>query len=478
MDPEQFRRHGHDVVDWIADYLRDVDQYPVLPDCSPGDISSQLPSTAPAKGESMDTILADFREIIMPGVTHWNHPRFFAYFNANNSGPSILGEMLSAALGVNAMVWQSCPAATELEEVVMVWLRDLIGLSKSFTGVIQDTASTSTICALLCARERATQFRFNAAGAAGEPQAGALRIYTSREAHSSVVKGARIAGLGGDNVVLIDVDEQFAMKPEALIGCIEADVAAGKRPCCVVATIGTTSSTAIDPLEPIAAVAERFGLWLHVDAAHAGSAAILPEKRSIFTGIEQADSYVFNPHKWLFTNFDCSAYFCRDTRLLRSVFSITPEYLKTGADDQATNYRDWGIPLGRRFRALKLWFVLRYFGRHGLREKIAGHLALTEECRGWIEDHPNFEILAPVPFNTICFRFNPGGLEDSQLDGINHSLMDELNATGTLFLTHTRLAGRFCLRLNIGQTQIRPEDTRIAWEAITSARTVAGHNRV
>ena len=402
--------------------------------------------------------------------------------------------MISAALGVNAMVWQSCPAATELEEVVMEWLRDLIGLPGSFTGVIQDTASTSTICALLCAREKTSHHLFNVRGAAWNTQmaeglaasgTGALRIYTSREAHSSVVKGARIAGFGSDNVVLVDVDENYAMLPEDLSSKIEVDLNSGRRPCCVVATVGTTSSTALDPLTPIAAIARRFGIWLHVDAAQAGSAAILPHMRWILDGVAGADSFVFNPHKWLFTNFDCSAYYCQDPLLLQSVFSINPEYLKTGVDEQVTNYRDWGIALGRRFRALKLWFVLRHYGQVGLREKITLHLDLAQECKTWIEEHPDFEILAPVPLNTICFRFHPGlganrsddrsSRSEAQLDEFNHSLMTEINESGILFLTHTRLSGRFCLRLSIGQTQTRHVHVQQAWSAITASAIVRRH---
>ncbi len=474
MDAENFRRYGHEVVDWVADYIRDVERYPVLPRVTPGEIRRRLPVRAPAQAESMDEILRDFREIILPGVTHWNHPRFFAYFPANHSGPAILGELLSAALGVNGMVWQSCPSATELEQVVMDWLRRLLELPEEFRGVIQDTASTATLCALLCARERATGFEVNRRGFPAGDARGALRVYASREAHSSVEKGVKIAGFGSENLVSIAVDADFALDPRNLEARIREDLARGARPCCVVATVGTTSSTALDPLAPIAEVARRHGLWMHVDAALAGSAAILPEKRAILEGIEGADSFVFNPHKWLFTNFDCSAFFCRAPEVLVRTMAITPEYLKTGADEVAANLRDWGIPLGRRFRALKLWFVLRAFGVEGLQQRLREHLALAQEFKRWVDESPDFERLAPVPLQTICFRYHPGrtaGAAQSQatLDALNQALLAEVNRTGTIYITHTRLNGAYSLRMSIGQTQTRREHVVQAWEAIREA---------
>ncbi len=477
MDSEIFRRHGHEVIDWVADYLRDVDQYPVLPPVSPGDIRKQLPDKPPVDGEEMDAILHDFREIILPGVTHWNHPRFFAYFPANHSGPSILGELLSAALGVNAMVWQSCPAATELEEVVMDWLRQMIDLPPAFRGVIQDTASTATLCALLCARERATRFAINRSGFARERGAGPLRVYASREAHSSVAKGLKIAGFGEEHLVGVDVDESFALDPDDLERRVVADRDQGMRPCCIVATVGTTSSTAIDPLSAIVKIGQRHDLWVHVDAARAGSAAILPEKRWILTGAEGADSLVFNPHKWLFTNFDCSAFFCRHPDHLVATFAITPEYLKTKVDEQATNYRDWGIPLGRRFRALKLWFVLRHYGVVGLQQKLRAHLELAQEFKSWVEGDPHFELLAPVPLGTVCFRFNPGAERlalggAGSVDEANRRLLEEINRTGIIFVTHTKLNGRYCLRMNIGQTQTCRKHVEQAWQTIRECETV------
>jgi aromatic-L-amino-acid/L-tryptophan decarboxylase len=499
MDSEAFRRHGHEVIEWVADYLRDVEHYRVLPDVRPGEVRDRLPGTPPVQGEAFESILADFREIIMPAVTHWNHPRFFAYFPANNSGPAILGELLSAALGVNAMVWQSCPAATELEEVTLDWLRQMIGLPAEFRGVIQDTASTATLVALICAREQATGFEVNTRGLTGGlggpggpgGPGGALRVYASSESHSSVEKGVKAAGLGSANLVKIAVDRNYALDPRDLERRIAADLAEGHRPCCVVATIGTTSSTAIDPLPEIVAIAKRHGLWVHVDAALAGSAAILPECRSLIAGAEGADSLVFNPHKWLFTNFDCSAFFCRRPQHLIRTLSIDPEYLKTAFDTGATNFRDWGLPLGRRFRALKLWFVLRHYGVEGLQAKLREHLAWAQAVKRLIEESEDFELLAPVPLNTLCFRYNPrkrmaaatgarpaagspevtgcgagGPGSERELDRLNEALLARINATGRIYMTHTRLAGRYCLRLCIGQTQTRWTHVEEAWETI------------
>jgi aromatic-L-amino-acid decarboxylase len=427
----------------------------------------------------MEAVIEDFRRIILPGITHWNHPRFFAYFPANHSGPSILAELLSAALGINAMLWQTSPAATELEERVMDWLRQMLGLPGEFRGVIQDTASTATLCALICARERSSGFRINEKGFMGGVMDGALRIYTSGEAHSSVEKDARIAGFGSQNVVKVDVDAAFAMVPEDLEKRILADRNSGLIPCCVVATVGTTSSTALDPLRPIGEIARRYGLWLHVDAALAGSAAILPEKRWILDGIELVDSFVFNPHKWLFTNFDCSAFFVRDPEALTRTLSILPEYLKTDLDRQVTNFRDWGIQLGRRFRALKLWFVIRSYGVEGLRTKLRDHLRWAQEFKEWVEKDPDFEILAPVPLNTVCFRFNPWGEGASaeDLERLNKAVLDEVNRSGRIFITHTKLKGDFSLRLCVGQTQTQRHHVREAWEALCETRTVKKHRK-
>ena len=477
MDAETFRRFGYQLIDWVADYLQEAERYPVLSPLSPGEVRNRLPTGPPLSGEPMEAILKDFQEIILPGITHWNHPRFFAYFPANNSAPSILGEILSAGLGVNSMVWQSSPAATELEEVVMDWLRQMVDLPQEFRGVIQDTASTATLCALLCAREKLAQFQVNREGFSDWSGKKALRVYTSSEAHSSVEKGVKIAGLGSQNLVTIAVDKAYAMDPGDLERKIRADREQGLTSCCVVATVGTTSSTALDPLRPIGEIAQRYGLWLHVDAALAGSAAILPEMRWILDGIESADSLVFNPHKWLFTNFDCSAFFCRHPETLTATFAIHPEYLKTDRDQEVTNFRDWGIQLGRRFRALKLWFVLRTYGVEGLRQKLRDHLTLAQEFKGWVEESPDFETLAPIPLNTICFRFQPGKrsgrtLSAEKLDGLNKDLLNEVNRSGKIFITSTRLSGTFCLRLCIGQTQTRREHVLQAWDALQGSQVV------
>jgi aromatic-L-amino-acid decarboxylase len=464
MNADEFRRHGHEVVDWIADYLAHSDRYPVMSRARPGEIRALVPDHPPARGEDMAAILADFQRDILPGVTHWNHPRFFAYFPANNSGPSILGEMLSAGLGVNAMLWQTSPAATELEEAVMAWLAELIGLPAGFHGVIQDTASTVTLGALICARERTTGFASARQGLGG---AGTLRVYTSREAHSSVVKGARLAGFGADNVVLVDLLGDRAMDPADLQARIDADRAAGLTPCCVVATVGTTGCTAVDPLPDIGPIARAEGLWLHVDAALAGTAAILPERRWILDGVGYADSFVFNPHKWLFTNFDCSACFVRDPEHLQRTMSIHPEYLKTGRDAEVNNFMDWGVPLGRRFRALKLWFVLRSYGAERLREMVRAHISLAHEFAGWVQDTDGWDLLAPVPLNTVCFRRHPAGMDDEDaLNALNADLLARVNADGTIYLTHTKLDGVTTLRLAVGQTNTRREHVVQAWDVL------------
>ena len=472
MKAEEFRRHGHDLIDWIADYLENAEVYPVLSRSQPGEIRDQLPQHPPEDGESMDLILQDFREKILPGITHWNHPRFFAYFPANNSGPSILGELLSAGLGVNAMLWQTSPAATELEETVMQWLGELIDLPPGFHGVIQDTASTATLCALICARERVTSHSINKWGADGLAGTGSLRIYTSSEAHSSVLKGAKIAGFGSENVVMVETDKNLAMDPECLDRRIEMDLAGGLVPCCISATVGTTSSTAVDPLVPIGEIAKRHGLWLHVDAALAGSAAIVPEHRWIFDGIEAADSLVFNPHKWLLTNFDCSAYFVRDPEHLQQTMAINPEYLRTKQDNRVNNFRDWGIPLGRRFRALKLWFVLRNYGAAGLRKMINEHIGLARDFGRWVDESQSWELLAPVPLNTVCFRWNPGGLDEDELESNNKVLLDRVNADGTTYLTHTKLRETYALRVAIGQTNTREKHVVQAWEKLNEVAAI------
>jgi aromatic-L-amino-acid decarboxylase len=468
MTPDEFRSYGHQLVDWMADYLRDVGQRRVVPQVTPGDIRRSLPSSPPATGEAFDRIFADFERRIVPGMTHWNHPGWFAYFAANNSPPSILAEMLIATLGAQCMSWQTSPAATELEQVTMSWLAQMLALPTGFTGVIQDTASTATLVALLSARERASGFAGERLGTGGGK---GLRVYASAEAHSSVVKGVKLAGYGAGALRSIPVDQRYALRPELLDAAITRDVAAGLVPACVVATVGTTSSTAIDPLPTIAEVCRRHGVWLHVDAAWAGSAAILPEMRWIMNGVEQADSLVFNPHKWLLVNFHCSAYFVRDVESLLRTFAITPEYLRTAHDTDVVNFRDWGIQLGRRFQALKLWFVIRSYGVDGLCAMIRRHLALGAEFAGWVEAHPDFELLAPAPLGLVCFRYRPPALsaDDPRLTQLNRDLLARVNASGRVFLTHTTLGGRYAIRLAIGQRCTDLPQVEEAWRLVREA---------
>lgn len=452
MNPDEFRAWGHRVVDWIADYREGVRSLPVLPATTPGEVAGALPDSAPEEPEGYEAIFTDFERLVLPAMTHWNHPGFFAYFPANNSEPSILAEMLTAALGAQCMSWQTSPAATELEQVVLRWLGDLLGLPRSFRGVIQDTASSATLLALLMARERTGLVN--------------ARVYASEEAHASVEKGARLAGFGSSALVRVPVDADHAMDPTALDAMLERDLQAGLRPAAVVATVGTTSSTALDPLEPVGALCRRHGVLLHVDAAFAGSAALLPEHASILRGVEHADSFVFNPHKWLFTNFDCSAHYVQDVDLLLRTCSTQPEYLRTAHDREVVNFRDWGIPLGRRFRALKLWFVLRRFGVTGLRSRLRRHIALARSFAEQVRAHPDFELAAPVPLSLVCFRWRPAGARARDPDPANEALLQEVNRSGRVFLTHTRLDGRYTLRLAVGQELTAEEDVEAAWELL------------
>ncbi|MFL5512977.1 MAG: pyridoxal phosphate-dependent decarboxylase family protein [Gemmatimonadales bacterium] len=467
MQADEFRRHAHELVDWMADYLDGVSKLPVTPGVEPGDIARRLPPSPPEEAEPFAQLFADFQSIVLPGMTHWNHPGWFAYFPGNNSPPSILAEMLTATLGAQCMSWATSPAATELEQVTMDWLRQMVGLPETFVGVIQDTASTATLVALLSARERSSGY---ASGEHGMADAGRLTVYASAQAHSSVIKGVRLAGYGLDQLRLIPVDAAYAMRPDALADVVLADLASGLRPACVVATIGTTSSTAVDPLPAIGEVCRRHGIWLHVDAAYAGTAAIVPELRHYFDGLEQADSLVFNPHKWMLVNFDCSAYYVRDPQALLRTFSIAPEYLRTAQDQQVVNFRDWGIQLGRRFRALKVWFVLRTYGVEGLRAMVRGHVALAQELAERIRGSSNFELMAPVPFGLVCFRFHPSWARDgSVLDRLNRELLRRVNASGRVHLTHTELDERFVIRMVIGQRLTARQHVDEAWELIQGA---------
>jgi aromatic-L-amino-acid/L-tryptophan decarboxylase len=455
-----FREYGHMLIDWLADYFEDLEKRPVKPDIKPGAIKKLLPVSAPAAGENFDTVFKDFCDIILPGITHWQHPGWFAYFPANNSPPSVLAELITAGLGAQCMIWQTSPAAEELEERVMGWLGKMLGLPEEMAGVIQDTASTATLAALLTAREQKTDYQSNLNGIACP-----LRVYISEEAHSSVEKGVKIAGFGKNSIRRIPTDEFYAMIPEKLEEAVRADLETGGIPCCVVATVGTTSSSAIDPLERIAPICRKYGLWFHVDAAYAGTAAILPEKRWVLKGVEHVDSFVFNPHKWMLTNFDCSAYFVKDPGALIRTFEIHPEYLKTGVDSEVRNYRDWGIPLGRRFRALKLWFVLRYYGLEGLQKMVREHIRLAQLFKGWVEETPDFELMAPVPLSLVCFRINDGR-EEVGLERINRELLSRLNASGRMLLTQTALKGKYVLRMSIGSRTTEERHVRDAWVLI------------
>ena len=464
MDEETFREFGHEMVDWIADYFAGVEEYDVKSQVKPGEIKSKLPQTPPEKGEDMEDIWEDFKDIIMPGITHWQHPGWFAYFPANNSPASVLGELISAGLGIQGMVWATSPAAEELEERVMEWLRDMLGLPSEFRGVIQDTASTATLTALLTARERATDFESNRRGVPDS-----LQVYASDQTHSSIEKGVRLAGYGSENLIEVDTDDSFALIPEELRAAIERDREAGKKPACVVATVGTTSSTAVDPIEEIGEICQEKDIWLHIDAAFAGTAAILAEKKDLLNGIEYVDSFVFNPHKWMLTNFDCSAYFVRDPEALIKTMSMDPEYLKTAHDDEVNNYRNWGIQLGRRFRALKLWFVLRDYGKKGIEEMIRKHIDLAQSFRDWVKEAPGFELMAPVPVSLVCFRWNDGSRDEEELDEINRRLLEEINASGEVYLTHTELDGSYTLRLAVGQRSTEFRHVKRAWQIIEEA---------
>jgi aromatic-L-amino-acid decarboxylase len=462
MSPDDFRRHGHEVIDWIADYYSRIESFPVLSQMKPGEIRESLAASAPAKGEEFADLLKDIEKLILPGVTHWQSPNFFAFFPSNASGPAILGDLLSSGLGVQGMLWATSPACTELETRVLDWLIPALGLPDRFLststggGVIQDTASSATLCAVLAARERATNFVSNNEGCPGK-----LVAYTSAQAHSSIEKAVKIAGIGRENLRLIEVDERFAMNPEALAQTITKDKKSGLTPFFVCATVGTTSSNAIDPVPGIGKICRQHNLWLHVDAAMSGTAALCPEFRYLHDGAESADSYCFNPHKWMFTNFDCDCFYVADRKALIQALSVLPEYLRNQATESGAviDYRDWQIPLGRRFRSLKLWFVLRYYGIEGLQFHIREHVRLTQQFAGWVRSDERFEIAAPAPLNLVCFRLKTG-------DEANQKLMDALNRSGDLYLTHTKLDGKLTLRLCVGQTNTTERHVENAWKRI------------
>src|SRR5580658_10711766 len=453
MNNDEFRHHGHQIVDWMPDYLENIRDYPVLPAMQPGDLVDRLPTAAPERGESMDAILEDFERSVVPALTHWNHPRFLAYFAVSGSPPGILGEMLTATLNVNGMLWKSCPAVTELEQVTLSWLRQWMGLPQEFFGIIYDTASMSSMHAIAAAREMAdpeVRTRGNT---------GRLVMYTSEHAHSSIEKGAITLGIGQDNVRKIPVDENFRMRVDILRERMEADRRAGAKPFLVVPTVGTTSTSSIDPVPAIADVAEEYGAWLHVDAAYGGAAAVVPELRGILTGAERAHSLVVNPHKWLFTPIDLSVFYTSRPEILRRAFSLVPEYLKTGEDPRAVNLMDYGVQLGRRFRALKLWFVMRNLGHEGVCRFIRSHIGYAQKLADLIRAHPDFEVAAPTPFSLICFRYR--GSDDD-----NRALLEKVNASGKAFLSHTVLNGQFVLRLAIGNIATEWQDLEEVWNLL------------
>lgn len=464
MDSKDFRKYGHELVDRMAEYFDNIETQQVKPSVKPGDIIRRLPDHPPQHAEDFAQMMRDFDNIIMPGITHWQHPGWHAYFTANNSYPSILAEMLTATLGAQCMSWQTSPAATELEERMMEWLREMTGLPGSFTGVIQDTASTATLVSLLTAREKASAFRINQKGFHKEKS---YTIYCSSEAHSSIERAVKIAGFGSKHLRKIPVDDNFALLPDALEAAIQEDINNRFEPLAVVAAIGTTGSTAVDPLRAIGEICKKYNLWLHVDAAWAGTALLLPEMRHMIEGIEHVDTFVFNPHKWMFTNFDCSAYFVKDKAALIQTFEILPEYLKTPEGERVNNYRDWGIQLGRRFRALKLWFVIRSFGVEGLQEKIRNHIQWAKDFAGWVDSEPGFELLAPAPLATVCFRRNPKSTKDEDaLNEMNQQFLEKINNHGNIFLTHTKLNGKFTIRFVVGQTNTEKRHVEEAWRLI------------
>jgi aromatic-L-amino-acid decarboxylase len=462
MTADEFRRWGAEAVEWVARYMERVEEFPVLSQSAPGDVRRSLPPHPPDRGEPFDAIFRDLDEVIMPGITHWQSPRFFGYFPANVSGPSILGELLSAGLGVQGMLWSTSPACTELETHVLDWLVELFGLPERFLssgaggGVIQDSASSAALCALLAARERATEGASNRRGVDRR-----FTVYTTSQAHSSIEKAVRVAGLGSEALRLVGVDELYAMRPQDLERALEEDVRSGHVPCLVSATVGTTSSNAIDPIAAIGEVCKRHGVWLHVDSAMSGVAAVCPEFRFVNDGLEAADSYCVNPHKWMFVNFDCDALYVADRAALVGALSILPEYLRNAATESGAviDYRDWQIPLGRRFRALKLWATVRHYGAEGLRHHVRKHVRMAARLAEQVAADGSFELVAPVPLNLVCFRHRAG-------DEVNQRILDRLNSSGELFLTHTRLDGRLVLRMSIGAAATEPRHVDEAWNAI------------
>jgi aromatic-L-amino-acid decarboxylase len=478
MPPEEFRRYGYAIVDWIAEYFEHIEDFPVLSQIEPGSLAASLPSSAPETGESFDEVLKDVDRLILPAVTHWNHPNFHGLFSTSTSSVGVFGEMLSAAFDMKAMLWRTSPASTELEDVVLDWLRQMMALPDNFEGIIYDTASVSTMHAIAAARERGGNTDFSPQdlnirelGMSGREDLPLLRVYTSQHVHSSIDKACITLGIGTRSLRKISCNERFEMIPARLAEAIDDDIEAGHIPICVIPTIGTTSTSSVDPVDAVADICEKYGLWLHVDAAYAGSAAIVPELQHYFKGCERADSIVVNPHKWLFTPFDLSVLYCRDLSVLKQAFSLVAEYLKTSDEASVKNGMDYGIQLGRRFRALKLWFVIRYFGREGLIARIRDHCRLAQLFASWVEGADDFELMAPVPFALVCFRACPAGIED--LDALNERIMNGINASGEAYLSHTRLNGIFTLRLSVGSIRVEERHLQKVWNLLNEQLSAA-----
>lgn len=466
MPAEDFRRFGHQIIDWIADYWEHPERHAVLPDVQPGTLIDSLPATGPGQGEPMERILDDFERQILPHVTHWNHPGFLAYFATSGAAPGVLAETLAAGLNNVGLLWKASPALAELEQVTMRWLADWMALPTDWFGMIHTTASDASLHAVIAAREAARQSDEKSGNAFDLSR---MVIYTSEQAHSSIEKTTLSLGLGREACRKIPVDAEFRMRPKALEAAIEGDRKANRRPICVVATVGTTSTSSVDPVPAIAAIAQRHELWLHVDAAYAGAAAILAEMRNHFAGCEQADSFLVNPHKWLFTPMDLCAFYSRRPDILRDAFSLVPEYLRTQEDPRAVNLMEYSIPLGRRFRALKLWFILRYFGREGLSALLREHIRIAQQFAYRVDEHPDFERIAPAPFSLVCFRYRPPGLDAAQLDRLNEKLLNAINASGEFFLSHTKLNGRFVIRVAVGNIHTAAKHLDRLWALLGEA---------
>ncbi|HOJ06536.1 MAG: aminotransferase class I/II-fold pyridoxal phosphate-dependent enzyme [Ignavibacteriota bacterium] len=470
MPKEEFRKAGYQLIDWIADYLNSIEKYPVMSQIKPGDISKQIPVAPPVNGEKIEKVLSDIDKVLIDGITHWNHPGFMAYFNTTSSGPGILAEILTAAFSSNGMLWKTSPVVTEMEKSMMNWFRQMVGLPENYWGIIYDTASTSSMHAIASAREQ-MGLGFREKGAAGRKDLPKIILYSSEQAHSSIDKGALLLGVGLDGIRKIPVNEKFEMIPEKLEEAIDEDIKKGCKPFCVVATVGTTSTTSVDPVEQIANIAEKYNLWLHVDAAYAGVTAMIPEMKWVSKNWERADSIVINPHKWMFTPLDLSILFTRKKEILKRAFSLVPEYLKTAQDSEVDNLMDYGFQLGRRFRSLKLWFIIRYFGVEGIANRLREHIAWAKEFSNRIIEANDFELTAPVPFSTVCFRYNPGGKAEAELNTINEKLLEKINSTGKIFLSHTKLYEKFVIRLTIGGIRHEQRHIENAWELVkTTAR--------